>query len=599
MKRALVFAALVAACVLAGSAGIGRAATAGYTITDLGSLGGSADGTDPHAINSFGEIAGEATDTTGTRRAFLWTPTSPNGSSGAMSDLGDLGAGRIAIGEAIDDSGDVVGIVSFGTDSHAFFKGTGKMIDLGPGEALGLGGGTTVGQAYGSAVFWSAASASSRTTLGTLGGVQAGATAANANGEIAGWRTSPTYPFPVHAVLFGTSPGVTDLGTLGGPSSFANAINASGDVVGYSSPDNTTNSHAFLWRLGGGMIDLGALGYNRGSSSESRAYGVNDADQVVGQSYGFDFREHAFLWQDGTMTNLDTLLPAGSGWQLQRASAINDAGQIVGFGLLNGRRHGYLLTPAAAADDTPPVSTASVSPAANAAGWNNRPVTVTISASDGDGGSGVASITYSTGGAPTTVAAASVSVPVTAEGVTTVAYHATDNAGNVESDHAIAVRIDETAPVVSVPAGGLTADATSTDGATVDYRGSVAVTDNLDPSPALDCAPPAGSVFATGETPVSCVATDRAGNASTATFTVTVRGAADQIADELTNPSGGLAGKQQAAFADVQGANTQAACGVLDAYGNEVRALTGKKLTVADAATLLATVGRVDGLLGC
>ena len=46
------------------------------------------------------------------------------------------------------------------------------------------------------------------------------------------------------------------------------------------------------------------------------------------------------------MTDLNTRLPAGSGWVLEAATAINDAGEIVGWGRHNGVRHAYRLLPA-------------------------------------------------------------------------------------------------------------------------------------------------------------------------------------------------------------------------------------------------------------
>lgn len=245
-------------------------------------------------------------------------------------------------------------------------------------------------------------------------------------------------------------------------------------------------------------------------------------------------------------------------------------------------------------DTTAPTSSATVSPSPNAAGWNDGPVTVDISATDEAGGSGVASLTYDTGSGPQTVSGDTASVPVSAEGTTTVTYYATDAAGNAEKPHTLTVRIDETAPTIS--ASDVTADATSADGATVTYDASAS--DNLDPSPSLACDRASGSTFPIGQTTVTCTATDQAGNTATATFTVTVRGAADQIADELSS-AGGLGAKQQAALADVQAGKTDAACGVLGAYANQVRALAGKKLPADEAARLLATVQRIRTLLGC
>jgi probable HAF family extracellular repeat protein len=46
------------------------------------------------------------------------------------------------------------------------------------------------------------------------------------------------------------------------------------------------------------------------------------------------------------MTDLNSLIPAGSGWVLDGATAVNDAGQIAGYGTINGAAHAFLLTPA-------------------------------------------------------------------------------------------------------------------------------------------------------------------------------------------------------------------------------------------------------------
>lgn len=54
---------------------------------------------------------------------------------------------------------------------------------------------------------------------------------------------------------------------------------------------------------------------------------------------------HAFVY-DGSLRNLNQLLPAGIGWELIEATDINDAGQIVGYGRFQGRIRAFLLTPA-------------------------------------------------------------------------------------------------------------------------------------------------------------------------------------------------------------------------------------------------------------
>jgi hypothetical protein len=104
-------------------------------------------------------------------------------------------------------------------------------------------------------------------------------------------------------------------------------------------------------------------------------------------------------------------------------------------------------------DSVAPVSTAAVSPNPNGNGWNNSNVTVTLSATDNAGGTGVQQITYSASGgqniASTNVSGASASVPITSEGITTVTFFATDFAGNAESAKTVVVRLDKTPPTIT------------------------------------------------------------------------------------------------------------------------------------------------------
>ena len=67
----------------------------------------------------------------------------------------------------------------------------------------------------------------------------------------------------------------------------------------------------------------------------------------------------------------------------------------------------------------------------------------------------------------------------------------------------------------------MTVEASSASGATVSYTASA--TDNVDPWPALACAPASGSVFPVGATTVNCTATDAAVNAANGSFTVRCR----------------------------------------------------------------------------
>jgi probable HAF family extracellular repeat protein len=90
------------------------------------------------------------------------------------------------------------------------------------------------------------------------------------------------------------------------------------------------------------ITDLGVLPGN----NPSAALGINNAGQAVGWSSAATGNS-AFLWQNSVMTDLSTVVGvAGTGWSLFEAAAINDAGQIVGYGFNPlGQEHAFILTP--------------------------------------------------------------------------------------------------------------------------------------------------------------------------------------------------------------------------------------------------------------
>jgi hypothetical protein len=109
-------------------------------------------------------------------------------------------------------------------------------------------------------------------------------------------------------------------------------------------------------------------------------------------------------------------------------------------------------------DRTAPVTAASVTPGPVAGGWNRNIVSVTLTATDNSGGSGVQNINYSSTGAQYTanvVAGNPASVAVTSEGITNLNYSAGDLAGNLEQPKSAAIKIDMTAPTIGgLPAPG-------------------------------------------------------------------------------------------------------------------------------------------------
>lgn len=79
--------------------------------------------------------------------------------------------------------------------------------------------------------------------------------------------------------------------------------------------------------------------------------------------------------------------------------------------------------------------------------WVAADATVTLTASDGTAGSGVASITYTLDGVSHTVADSSVRVALGAKDATrTLIYHATDEAGNAGDDERLTLHVDTEGP---------------------------------------------------------------------------------------------------------------------------------------------------------
>ena len=107
-----------------------------------------------------------------------------------------------------------------------------------------------------------------------------------------------------------------------------------------------------------------------------------------------DSLSHAFLWQNGTLYDLNSFLPANSGWILQCAMGINDSGQIAGYGTLNGVLTAFVLTPVAST----PVSgagTLSLSQSAYSTTNGNGTITITVTRTGGTTGAVSAQIATS------------------------------------------------------------------------------------------------------------------------------------------------------------------------------------------------------------
>lgn len=147
-----------------------------------------------------------------------------------------------------------------------------------------------------------------------------------------------------------------DLGTLPGHrNSYACGINNKGRIVGVAENESpgsfgffgasaaSTEAAGVLWS-GDKMAALPPLPGDTNSAASS----INSADVIVGQSLRVTAQNRlrrACLWDGGRATDLNALLPPGTGWTLEDARAINNKGWIVGNGTLNGKPHAFLLTP--------------------------------------------------------------------------------------------------------------------------------------------------------------------------------------------------------------------------------------------------------------
>ena len=164
---------------------------------------------------------------------------------------------------------------------------------------------------------------------------------------------------------------------------------------------------------------------------------------------------------------------------------------------------------------------------------------------------------------------------------------------------------DTTPPTLSLPSP-VTVDATSPTGAVVNYTASAS--DNQDPNPTVTCAPASGSTFPIGTTTVNCTATDAAGNSRPGSFTVTVNGAPQQVANQIAVIQGfglpkgsetSFISKFQSAQSAMQADDTATACDALTSASNSAHAQSGKKLTVAQANEIIAAAQQIASVFGC
>lgn len=198
-------------------------AGATYTVANIGAQLLSPFRSVVNAINDYGQVVGvyDVSALGEDTKCFLWTPSSPNGTTGTVTTLPDLGAGSRCFASDINSTGHVVGSRTTASgDSHAFLWSpttpnatVGTIRDLDP-----------TNQAFAAAINDALQIGGSRTIAGVT------------NAAI--WTPTGTGAFTV-----------LDLGTFTGTTSSVSDINNAGFVVG-TVRTTPTDGDAFIWQNG-------------------------------------------------------------------------------------------------------------------------------------------------------------------------------------------------------------------------------------------------------------------------------------------------------------------------------------------------------------
>ncbi len=351
--------ATISLLMLSALATVPRGAVPSYSVTDLGSFG-TVQSAQAFDVNDAGQVVGRAATS-----AFLWE----NGAKTALATLG----GHAGIANALNEAGQIVGHSTFATLSpgRAVLWQNGTVTNLTPdlpstesSSAIGINeSGQIVGNiGYSVGFFWENGA---RTSLGHLGGGGTFASDINDSGLVVGASyTSEMTPLGLMQHPFVWQNGVmTDLGLLddsdedGG----AAAINNLGQIVGSSGstdPETYAQSYRAFLYSNGVMTALPV------PSSEAFAGDINDSGTIVGsmRAGGGVSNFHGWIYVDGTVTNLNHLIPQNSGLHIAYAHAVNNAGQIAATAFdAQGHYHAVLLTPGTAAPPSPGVTVFDVS----------------------------------------------------------------------------------------------------------------------------------------------------------------------------------------------------------------------------------------------
>lgn len=290
---------------------------------------------------------------------------------GALNVLGMLPEGHYALATAINSTGTVVGDADAGDwQPRPFVTYRGRLLNLDPqgganmravgimdngiifgNYAKGLSGNTS---AWSPVYYMQERGKPDRYRRYELPRVPGGdskangayATASNKAGQVAGWVQNSL--FGQRGAFWNNDPAhsVVVLEPLAGATqSIAWGISDLGQAVG-GSWIPFLGDRAVMWDNDATHtpIDLGVLP----GDVTSTAIAANTAGQIVGVSVSPTREPRAFLSQGGEMLELASLVAVEDGaWTIGSVFAINNAGQILALGSINGRAASILLTPVA------------------------------------------------------------------------------------------------------------------------------------------------------------------------------------------------------------------------------------------------------------
>ena len=327
------------ALALAAFVAVSDRCSAGLSIIELQPLAGGGY-TDVSSVNDRGDAVGTSAPDGGSSRAVVWHGAG-SGSGGNVPQR--VGPNGFSPGK-INNGGQIAGNLAFGNGGYGPAVAQGDNASVLPDPRNGYGAsvgsindaGKVTGTAYRDgrlrAVTWQAGQPRWLPDWGL--GSHAGAV--NTAGAIAGDVLTDNGTF--RPVVWGPADSLRELPVPSwGVGGSAGVITDAGLVAG-----TIYNSMGLLkpvvWTdVGVRSLPLLTVGWN------GTPWAANEAGLIVGSADDADGQPHAVLWQDGHVRDLNDLLPADSGWRLTVAADVNESGQIVGQGYLDGQPRGYLL----------------------------------------------------------------------------------------------------------------------------------------------------------------------------------------------------------------------------------------------------------------